>query len=444
MNLGIFDRRFKGSDPLPVMVVSMATIDSLIKVPRGLDLLIVGGGLAGLAAARVAAARGADWLLFEGSDTLGGRVGTDLVPDPETGEPFVIDRGFQVLLTGYAELEESGVLPSLALGRFEPGAHVRVTTRSKTRFHRALDVWRRPMSALTFDWRHVFSPGEAMALMRMRRDVRNGNIESTRTTRDELVARGFSERALARFFVPFWGGVLLDRELAAPWSFTARLFDAFSRGDAAIPIGGMRALPAALATGLDPDRIVLRTKVQSVGQNHVILDTGARLVSGRVLVATDGDEASRLLPESIPTTRWRATTSCYYASQGPMPAPLDQRLLILDGDGLGPLHHLAPLSSLGPGFAPEGRGLVVASHDGVADPALEPALGAELRAWFPDTTWSLIAVRAIARGLPVIEREPTDFALPMPGLAGAGDHIADRSIDCALRSGRLAAQALFT
>jgi hypothetical protein len=163
-----------------------------------------------------------------------------------------------------------------------------------------------------------------------------------------------------------------------------------------------------------------------------------------VLVATDGDEASRLLPESIPTTRWRATTSCYYASQGPLPAPLDQRLLILDGDGLGPLHHLAPLSSLGPGFAPEGRGLVVASHDGVADPALEPALGAELRAWFPDTTWTLIAVRAIARGLPVIEREPTAFALPMPGLAVAGDHIADRSIDGALRSGRLAAQALFT
>jgi len=33
--------------------------------------------------------------------------------------------------------------------------------------------------------------------------------------------------------------------------------------------------------------------------------------------------------------------------------------------------------------------------------------------------------------------------MPLRGLAVAGDHLAERSIDGALRSGRLAAQALF-
>src|SRR5690606_2248288 len=121
-----------------------------------IGLLVVGGGLAGLAAARVAQTRGVDWRLVEASERLGGRVATDMV------EGFAIDRGFQVLLTAYPSL--STHLDELALGRFTPGAWVRVDHGDKTAFHRAIDPWRRPLDALRLDWRHVLPLRDALKL----------------------------------------------------------------------------------------------------------------------------------------------------------------------------------------------------------------------------------------------------------------------------------------
>ncbi len=60
-------------------------------------MLIVGGGLAGLACAIRLHDAGAKPTIFEASDALGGRVRTDLV------DGFLLDRGFQVYLDAYPE-----------------------------------------------------------------------------------------------------------------------------------------------------------------------------------------------------------------------------------------------------------------------------------------------------------------------------------------------------
>ena len=60
-------------------------------------VLIVGGGLAGLACAVRLHERGARPLIVEASDDVGGRVRTDMV------EGFRLDRGFQVYLDAYPE-----------------------------------------------------------------------------------------------------------------------------------------------------------------------------------------------------------------------------------------------------------------------------------------------------------------------------------------------------
>ena len=60
-------------------------------------VLVVGGGLAGLACALRLRAAGARPLIFERSDGVGGRVKTDQL------DGFLLDRGFQVFLDAYPE-----------------------------------------------------------------------------------------------------------------------------------------------------------------------------------------------------------------------------------------------------------------------------------------------------------------------------------------------------
>jgi len=75
----------------------------------GVDVLIVGGGLAGLACARALQEKGVSFEILEASDGLGGRVRTDEV------DGFLLDRGFQVLLTAYPEAQRVLNYPKLDL-----------------------------------------------------------------------------------------------------------------------------------------------------------------------------------------------------------------------------------------------------------------------------------------------------------------------------------------
>ena len=76
---------------------------------------VVGGGLAGLVAARHLADAGLDVELFEARDEVGGRVRTD------HADGFTLDLGFQVLLTAFPAVQRELDLRSLDLRAFTPG-----------------------------------------------------------------------------------------------------------------------------------------------------------------------------------------------------------------------------------------------------------------------------------------------------------------------------------
>src|ERR1700687_3923763 len=80
------------------------------------DVLIVGGGLAGLCCARELQAKGVSFQILEASDGIGGRVRTDEV------DGYLLDRGFQVLLTAYPEAKRVLDYTRLDLRSFAPGA----------------------------------------------------------------------------------------------------------------------------------------------------------------------------------------------------------------------------------------------------------------------------------------------------------------------------------
>lgn len=83
------------------------------------DVVVVGGGVAGLAAARTLSQAGLAVQLHEASDDVGGRVRTDVV------DGFFLDRGFQIFLTSYPEARAVLDYDALDLQPFYAGASVR-------------------------------------------------------------------------------------------------------------------------------------------------------------------------------------------------------------------------------------------------------------------------------------------------------------------------------
>ncbi len=79
-------------------------------------IIVIGAGLSGLAASLEVEKLGGSVTILERTDTLGGRVKTDRM------NGFLLDHGFQVLLTSYPELKRLHILDSLNLKAFLSGA----------------------------------------------------------------------------------------------------------------------------------------------------------------------------------------------------------------------------------------------------------------------------------------------------------------------------------
>jgi phytoene dehydrogenase-like protein len=110
---------------------------SAMSIPTEAEVVVVGAGLAGLAAARRLTLAGAEVVVVEAAGTVGGRVATEVV------DGFLIDRGFQVYNTAYPESARVLDHDRLDLRAFTPGALIRVGDR----LHRAADPRRRPLAA---------------------------------------------------------------------------------------------------------------------------------------------------------------------------------------------------------------------------------------------------------------------------------------------------------
>ena len=184
------------------------------------DVIVVGAGLAGLSAARTLQAAGRRVRVLEASDGVGGRVRTDVV------DGFRLDRGFQVLLTAYPEVQRSLDLPALRLQRFDPGASVYVGGR----FHTVGDPFRQPSTALSTVMAPIGSVADKLRIARLRAQVRRGDVRELLRGHDvptveALRERGFSETMIDRFFRPLFGGIQLDPTLGT----SARMFDVIFR-----------------------------------------------------------------------------------------------------------------------------------------------------------------------------------------------------------------------
>jgi len=404
------------------------------------DVVIVGGGLAGLACAVHLEGAGLTVRVLEASDRIGGRVRTDRI------DGFLLDRGFQVLLTAYPEASRALDFEALDLGRFLPGARVRLDGR----FVRIADPLRRPRELWSTLRAPVGTVADKLRLFRLRASLAARpptRRERGRTTRARLEAEGFSPRMIERFFRPFLGGIFLESRLDTTEAFFEFVFRVFSEGYAALPARGMGAIPAQLASRLSPGALRTGSRVRRITENGVELADGEGVHARAVVVAASLNDAARLLPELDPGP-YRSTTCLYFAAPEP---PEPEPLLVLDGTGRGPVNNLCVPDRVSPSYAPPDRSLVSATVIGTRSLAREgiwPAAERQLRRWYGPRVeeWERIRAYTIPYALPVAPPARRGPRLPAdpgrPATYVAGDHTLQPSIEGALLSGRRAAEAV--
>ena len=288
------------------------------------DVIVVGAGLAGLCCARELHAAGLEVLVLERGDAPGGRMRTDEV------DGFLLDRGFQVLLTAYPEARRALDYERLGLRPFENGALI----RRDGGFARIADPFRHPLQALRSLSDAPGSLPDKLRVARLRRRLSRFSLNELLTapqvtTAEALRREGFSSDLVDAFFRPFLGGIFLDPSLETSSRLFAFVFKLFSEGEAALPAAGMQAIPRQLAEGLPEGTVRLGVTVESAAPGEVVLAGGERLAAPAVVVAADGPEAARLTG-AVEAPAARAVTTLHYAAGR---SPVGEPVLVLNGEG---------------------------------------------------------------------------------------------------------------
>jgi len=406
-------------------------------VPSDAEVVVVGAGLAGLAAARHLNTAGIGCLVLESSDGIGGRVRSDVV------DGFIIDRGFQVVATAYPELKRLISISELDPRPFTRGLGV----FGAGRLHRLVDPSQDPRHArdlLTLPIGSVQDRARALRYLAslLTTDAATVKAQPDISMNEALHAMGLSARTIERVMRPFLSGVLLESELTTSRRFVELALRTMATGDVVVPAAGMQALPRAIAAPLSADSIVTGIDVLRVERGAVVHSQGTTSARA-VIVATDPTSANVLLP-TLAAPTMRGVTTLYYAVQE---QPISDALLVADGEQR-LIANTVVLSNAAPEYAPEGQHLVAASVLGTGhDPAgLDLAVRARLAGIYSTSTtsWRSVAVRAIPAALPAMPA-PHNFRRSVRidhGLYVAGDHRDTSSIQGALVSGRRAATAV--
>ena len=410
-------------------------------------MVIVGGGLAGLACANQLDKLKIEYVLIESTNRLGGRVGNEKIDD------FTIDIGFQTLQESYPEVRRIFDTVSLELTRFYRGIYVQGERDNQSRF--LLSDPRQYPGAIaelldtklvgTSDIKCFLKLITALSTRARRR------IAFNKPTKEFLLDIGANSSLFKTVIEPFLSGVFIEDELMTPVSMTKFLFERLYSGPTSIPLHGMQMIPDQLGKQIKGETR-LGQRVSSISKNMVKLEDGSAVRASEVVLATDLSAANDLLPLGLTGRLSKSVGYFYFLSER---RPLEHPAVFTPSRKLGPILTITTISDVAHSYLPKsskGRDVHLISvstlttgENGLQLPVEETYR--ELAALFgPEASeWRELAVGIIPDALPrqfgraVIPNGNPEIA---DGIFICGDYTDTPSINGALFSGRRAAIAL--
>ena len=407
------------------------------------DIIIIGAGLAGLSAAVHLHRQGRKVLILEATDRAGGRIKTD------SQDGFLLDRGFQVLLTAYPETLELLNYKDLNLKKMLPGATV---LYDGGQFEIA-DPFRRPSAAFATLFAPVGTLKDKINTLWLKNKLQKLTIEEIfeqpeQTTAKQLIDYGFSPKMIQRFYAPFLSGIFLENKLTT----SRRMFDfvmkMFSDGDVAIPALGMEEIPKQLVAMLPEGSIQINTKVTAIAGKNVTTADGTVMEANQILLATT---ATELTKEFFPKQKMTShqVTNIYFEAKD---TPTKKAVVVLNASTTKKwVNNLTVMTNVSEAYAPKGKFLISVSYNGIptiTDAILAENMKQELKQWYGNKveTWKMIKGYRIEYALPTQESVRNEIAASEIKLSDSlyicGDNLLNGSINAALKTGRLAAEAM--
>ncbi|MFE1357877.1 MULTISPECIES: FAD-dependent oxidoreductase [Streptomyces] len=393
------------------------------------DVVVIGAGTAGLAAARNLCDAGLTVTVLEAADEIGGRMATG------SRDGFLLDRHSALTAPGLPEEAVRRLTGGALLhgadgyvhrvgettGAGSPGGTVHGSPGGAVGEERT-EEGRSLIAAFDHSWLRA-----NLARLGQLSDARLA-ARPELPAAEALTARGIPARIAEGSLRPLLTALLHDPQLATSSRLSDHALRAFARDGLALAAGGAAAVPRALAAGLPDGAVRTGVRATTVSTSRVETERHGTVRCRAVVVATGAREAGRLLP-GLRVPRFRPVTVLHHAAPE-VPPQAGPELVIDTARDRGPLTYTLVASAVDPSRAPEGASLVtsvVLGHAaGEPTEILDKAARPQLAALHGTSTadWQLLAAHHDARAVPL---NPPPYAGPrrtrlLDGLYVCGDH----------------------
>lgn len=416
------------------------------------DVLIIGGGIAGLTAAKNLQKRGLSVKIIEASDRIGGRVKTDIV------NGFRLDRGFQVLLTAYPEAQKALNYSKLQLRTIDAGALL----HTKKGVFEFADPFRNPSKTLSTLANPIGTWADKLRMLLVKTEINGKDLNEIFTQPETTTYQAlrqnykFKSSLIEQFLNPFLAGIFLEKDLQTSNRMFDFVFQMFSNGNGAVPALGMEEIPRQLASTLPKDAIITNEKVVSINKNKATTASGNEFEAKVILIATQNNSLDDELSQSYranknQTNSSRGTTNLYFSMDKSI---VKRPILCLNSLENRLVNNFVVMSDISLDYAPIDKSLLSVSvvtddenKDFTEEELIEKARR-ELSFWYGTHAyeWDFLKSYSISYALPnqdSVKYTPSHEDLKIhDGLYRCGDYLLNGSLNAAMRSGRLVARLI--